>query len=407
MLDVIGERLSRPGDRQHLALSGARRDRRGWRAKFAAVLVLRVLIGLAGAAIVIGTVGSAFRTVIVPRGVPAQLARVVFVALRVFLEATLKRADYERRDRALAFYGPAALLILLATWIVLTYLGFALIFFAFTGSTFDDALVLSGSSLFTLGFSVPRGFPATLLVFTESALGLIELALLITYLPTLYAAFQRRELLVTSLEIRAGSPPSGVEMLGRYHRLNRLGRMPDDVWGKWEDWFSDIEETHTSLPALPFFRSPQPDRSWITAAGAVLDAASLLRACVDIPVQTEADLCIRAGYIALRRIAEFFGMQPDLDPSPDGPIAIIREEFDQAWERLREDGVPLKPDPDQAWRDFRGWRVNYDGVLIAIANAVSAPVAPWSSDRGATGWRPPRIAQMLRSGRQSVSSPRG
>jgi hypothetical protein len=206
-------------------------------------------------------------------------------------------------------------------------------------------------------------------------------ALLIAYLPTMYNAFQQRELAVTMLEVRAGSPPSAVEMIIRFHRLHSLENL-HGLWESWETWFAQIEESHTSLAALVFFRSPQPDHSWVTASGAVLDAASLMRSTVDVPADTQADLCIRAGYLALRRIADFFGVAYNSAARfPDDPISITRVEFDAACSQLAAAGVPLTPDRDQAWQDFAGWRVNYDRVLLALAGLTMAPYAPWSSDR--------------------------
>ena len=100
------------------------------------------------------------------------------------------------------------------------------------------------------------------------------------------------------------------------------------MWQTWEVWFADIEESHTSLAALPFFRSPHPDRSWITAAGAVLDAASLVRSSVNVPADAQADLCIRAGFLALRAIADFFDISYPADPHyPDVGIAVTRAEY--------------------------------------------------------------------------------
>jgi hypothetical protein len=205
-------------------------------------------------------------------------------------------------------------------------------------------------------------------------------ALLIAYLPTMYAAFQRREAAVTLLEVRAGSPPSAIEMILRYHRLHGLDRLSEQ-WRVWEAWFVDIQESHTSLAALVFFRSPRPDHSWVTAAGAVLDAAALTRSTVDTPTDFQADLCIRAGYLALRHIADFFSVPYNDDPQKGDPISVTRQEFDAACELLSAQGVPLKPDRQQAWEDFAGWRVNYDTVLIALAGLTMAPEAPWSSDR--------------------------
>jgi hypothetical protein len=196
----------------------------------------------------------------------------------------------------------------------------------------------------------------------------------------MYSAFSRREAAVNMLDVRAGSPPSAVEMIARYYRIRGLDQL-HEIWTTWEMWFADVEETHTSLAALPFFRSPQPDRSWITAAGAVLDAASLVDSALNIPRDAHSNLCIRAGYLALRRIADFFQIQYNPDPTAVDPISISREEFDTACDQLAAAGVPLKPDRDLAWRNFAGWRVNYDTALLALAGLCMAPYAPWSSDR--------------------------
>jgi hypothetical protein len=221
----------------------------------------------------------------------------------------------------------------------------------------------------------------TLLAFSEATVGLILIALLIAYLPTIYSAFQRREAAVNLLEVRAGKPPSAVEMIERYHSIHGLDRL-EEQWQAWEAWFADIEESHTSLPALVFFRSPRPDHAWITAAGAVLDAAALSLAALDIPRSPQAALCIRAGFIALRRIADVFGIVHEPDPHyPAQPISVRRDEFDVVCDRLAAEGAPLKADRDQAWRDFAGWRVNYDTVLLALCSITMAPPATWSSDR--------------------------
>ena len=180
--------------------------------------------------------------------------------------------------------------------------------------------------------------------------------------------------------MRAGTPPSAIQLFKRYHRIHGLEKL-DSLWITWEAWFADLEESHTSLGVLAFFRSPQPHRSWITAAGAILDAASLATSSIDIPRDPQADVCIRAGFLALRHIADFFRIPYDPNPSPTDPISISREEFEAACDELANAGVPLKLDRDQAWRDFAGWRVNYDTVLLALATLTMAPEAPWSSDR--------------------------
>lgn len=181
--------------------------------------------------------------------------------------------------------------------------------------------------------------------------------------------------------MRAGSPPSAIELISRYRRIHGFDHL-GDLWTSWEVLFADIEESHTSLGALAFFRSPRSGRSWITAAGAVLDAAALAASTLDIPRDPRAELCIRAGYLALRYIADYFRIPYHPDPHyPDEPISIDRAEFDAACDLLAEGGVPLKADRDQAWRDFVGWRVNYDTVLLALCTLTRAPWAPWSPDR--------------------------
>jgi hypothetical protein len=225
--------------------------------------------------------------------------------------------------------------------------------------------------------------------------GLILLALLITYLPSIYGVFSGRENLVAAMEVRAGSPPTGVEILQRGWRVDRfdeLGRL----WERAEAWFLELQETHTSFPAVVFFRSPLPEHSWVTSSGAVLDAASLLLSVVDRPSDPRAAYCIRAGYLALRRIATFFRIPFDPHPKPDDPISIGRNEFDDACEALESQEVPLKADRDQAWIDFAGWRVNYDRVLVALAGLTMAPYAPWSSDRSIRDWRPRTTLRQLR-----------
>lgn len=340
---------------------------------------------MAGAALVLATFASAVRTVILPRGVPAKIATAVFLAVRWLFRMRLGRAPtYEKSDRVMAPYAPLSLMALVVTWLTVVLTGYALMFRSL-GAEWREAVITSGSSLLTLGFADPTDAPSVLLSFSEAAVGLTLLALLITYLPSLYNAFSRREAAVALLEVRAGSPASGVEMIERFARIEWMGGL-QRVWERWEGWFVEVEETHTSFPALVFFRSPQPYRSWVTSAGAVLDAASLTASTLKED-DADAELCIRAGYLALRAVADFFGISYDPRPKPDDPISIRRQEFDEACDRLAEAGVELKPDRDQAWRDFSGWRVNYDEPLLALCSLVTAPYAPWSSDRAAPAQR--------------------
>ncbi len=161
----------------------------------------------------------------------------------------------------------------------------------------------------------------------------------------------------------------------------------------------DIAESHSSLPALVFFRSPKLQHSWVTAAGAILDAASLVNSTVDVAHDPQADLCIRAGYLALREIANSFGVVYDPSSKPSDPISISQAEYEAVCDELARADVPLKADREQAWKDFAGWRVNYDTPLLALAGLTMAPSAPWSSDRATKNYnwfvnrkRPPQAS---------------
>jgi hypothetical protein len=361
------------------------------------VIAVRVLVFLVGATVVLATIASAVRTVILPRGVASRLARTVFISLRIVFRLRARpSAPYEKRDRIMALYGPVSLLALLVTWMVLVLLGFTAMFWTLDQHSLRTAFMESGSSLLTLGFQRPAGLHAVLLVFSEAAIGLTLLALLITYLPSIYSAFSRREALVTALEVRAGSPPTGIRLMRFFFVMEQLDRLTE-FWAQWESWFVELEETHTSFPALAFFRSPMPDHSWITATGAVLDGAALLSSTVEVPREQQAEFTIRAGYLALRRLCEFFGIHFNPEPHfPEQDISVTREEFDEACDHMVEAGVPLKADREQAWIDFAGWRVNYDTVLIKLAGLTMAPIAPWSSDRGLTDLRLPLIRRRKR-----------
>jgi hypothetical protein len=265
-------------------------------------------------------------------------------------------------------------------WLILVLTGFTGMTWALGGHSLRQAFSLSGAAVTTLGTTHAGALPETVFSYVEAVFGIGLLALLIAYLPSMYAAFSRREASVALLEVRAGSPPSVAQMMRRFQLIHGLDRLTP-TWVEWERWFAEVEESHTSLPALVFFRSPRPERSWVTAAGAVLDTASFAASTLDRPRDAQAELCVRAGYLALRRVADFFRISYPADPAPTDPITIRREEYDALYDELAGIGVPLKADRDQAWRDFAGWRVNYDVALVALAALVMAPYAPWSSDR--------------------------
>ncbi|TML90524.1 MAG: hypothetical protein E6G06_12040 [Actinobacteria bacterium] len=344
------------------------------------VVALDVVVFALGAGLVAFTLSAAVRAVVVPRATPVLLTRVVFVGIRRIFNLWAKRVDsYEERDRVMALYAPLSLLSLAFVWLILVLAGYTAMFWAIGNNSLRAAFRLSGSSIVTLGFAPFADLPTTVLGISEAGLGLSLLALLITYLPSVYSTFSRREQVVALLEVRAGSPPSAAELIERFARIEWLDRL-HDLWAQWESWFVDIEETHTSLPALVFFRSPQHDRSWVTAAGAMLDTASFVASTFP-DRHPDAELCVRSGAIALRRIADFFEVPYDPNPKRGDPISVSREEYEEMHARVMRAGVDLRPATEETWLDFAGWRVNYDIVLLSLASITMAPYAPWSSDR--------------------------
>lgn len=286
-------------------------------------------------------------------------------------------------------YAPTGLFLLAAVWVAIVAVGYTGMFWAIEEPTWRDAFSASGSSLLTLGFRAPLDIPATALTFSEATIGLLLVALLVAYLPTMYAAFSKREAAVTKLEVRAGNPPTPMRIIAMYHTLGEQERLAE-LWEDWENWFIELEESHTSLAALNFFRSPQPHRHWVVAAATILDAAALQASVVDGKRVPQAELCIRAGFLALRRVAAYFTVSFNPDPHfPAAGINVSRAQFEAAYDGLSASGVPLNPDREAAWFAFAGWRVNYDSVLIALATITLAPDAPWLPARFEGGSRIP------------------
>jgi hypothetical protein len=342
---------------------------------------MRILAFIIGFLIVTYTFISATRTFVMPRSARVWLTTFVFrVVGRVFFKISKLLPRYEQRDSLMAMYAPLGLLSIVPAWLFMTTIGYTLMFWGMGINPWLDAFVLSGSSILTLGFATADTLPQTILAFSEATVGLILVAMLISYLPTMYGAFSTREKAVSLLEVRAGSPPTAPELVWRLHRMNSDSDL-QGFWEKWEEWFTEIDESHTSLAALVFFRSPRPHQSWVLAAATVLDAAALVQSTVDRPFTVHPTLVLRAGTVALRHIADFFRVVYNPNPHfPDDPISITREEFNEASERLQAQGIALRPDREDAWQNFAGWRVNYDSLLSALARLTMAPETAWLSD---------------------------
>lgn len=279
-------------------------------------------------------------------------------------------------------------MFLAGIWAIGVIVSFACMYWALSDLSAIDALELSGSSFTTLGFASSSSESVLGLVILEAVMGLGIVALLISYMPTIYGHFSRREELVLKFEVIAGAPPSPQVFLTRLHAIGWTENH-EPLWEKWEDWFEQVQESHTSQPALPFLRSQNPENSWITTAGAVLDTIAIVDSSLDVPREFQRALTLRSGFMALQAIADFYGAPIVTDPSSTDPVSVGRQEFEELLDELVSAGLPVRSDRDLAWQDFSGWRVNYDLSLLSLCVLCDAPNAPWSSDRSSSWIAPP------------------
>lgn len=339
--------------------------------------LIRTVAVAGGALVVLADLLDVTRALVVPRpfvrGPVAALVRPLRAGYVALGRALGHRA---RADGVLAAGEPVLLLVRLALWLALGVVGFALVVWGTGHGGFGQALVQSGSSVFTLGFATRPGTVPAVVAFLAAAFGLVVVALQIAYLPALYDAFNRRETLVTMLESRAGVPAWGPELLARHHLVGIQQNLPV-LYGAWERWAADVAESHTTYPALLRLRSPHRGNNWLVALVAVLDAGALQLALNPTTAPAEARLCVRMGFTCLRDIARVLDVPFDPDPRPDQPIRLPFADFAAAVARMDAAGVPRERDPEEAWPHFRGWRVNYEPVADALATMLVVPPAPW------------------------------
>src|SRR5579864_3897932 len=316
----------------------------------------RIVAAVIGGLLVITAGYSVTGTLIVSRSVSSRLTRwvdrIVVGAYRLAAKNVINfdrmepLAAYRRLDRLLATQAAAILLTQLAAWLIVAYVGFALLLWPFATRGVVSAIIDAGSSILSLGFAVPAVAVPAVVVFLAAALGLEIITLQIAYLPTLYAAFNRRETEVALLNARAGVPSWGPELLARTHYalgsgVSSIDTLPD-LYSRWEVWAADVAESHTTYLQLVRFRSPQALSSWVTALLAVLDSAALFlalspKAAPVIP----ARLCLRAGFQCFGRIAQAMGIDIPDEPDPGAGIALTYTEFLEAVTRMREVDFPI------------------------------------------------------------------
>ncbi len=365
------------------------------------MILLHIVAVLVGIAVVMSVLISALETVVLPRSGFTRIARFVFaVADRVLVH---RWRNQERRENLRALYAPVALVSLPLVWMLSVTFGFSFIFWAISHDTAQRAFEISGSSLFTLGFAEPEGGARIWLTFVEATIGLGLVALLISYLPTIYAAHSGRERGISLLRPFAGTPPSPVDMLLNLHGSDSLDN--PELWRTMVDWMLALDQTHSAFPALCYFPESDDEQSWVASVGTMVDGAALLLSAADFTTQEhDVDevkgpmLALAYGMPALVRIGRGAGLPIDrpiilsellshrTEPAPE--ISIRRAEYLGALDRL----TPLLAVPDEeregCWQRFSWIRSGYDRALRGLASLTLATPSPWTTDRPAQVGRP-------------------
>jgi hypothetical protein len=350
-------------------------------------LFARYIAAIIGLLLVLTSARSVIGTVIVPRAVASWLtARVDQIVNMVFKGVTGRISDYHRRDRVLAGQAAALLISQLIVWLVMFFLGFSLMFWPFVHGGITGAFRLAGPAVWSIGDTAPHGGLERAILDIGALSALITVTLQISYLPTLYSAFNRRETEVALLNARAGVPSWGPELLARTHYalgsgVSSVNTLPG-IYADWERWAADVTESHTTYLPLVRFRSPKSLSSWVTALLAVLDSAALYLALSPEAAPTvAARLCLRSGFLCFNQIARTMGYDIPDQPDPSAGISVTYAEFLDAIARMRKVNFPIEREAEDAWPDFVGWRVNYEQGAYAIAEAIDAVPALWSGPR--------------------------
>jgi len=347
---------------------------------------VRDVAAVAGALLVLAATASVVGTVIIPRKTGSHLTRLVDrIVAAVFRLITRPVRRYELRDRLAAGQAAVILLVQLAMWLGTFFVGFALLVWPLTVNI-TTAFSTVGPALWTFGSAEAHGFYEKALLDLAAITALVTVTLQIAYLPTLYAAFNRRETEIELLNSRAGSPSWGPELLARTHYAlgsgtSSLDTLPE-LYAQWERWAADVTESHVTYSPLVWFRSADPMASWVTALLAVLDSAALyLSLCPRAAPQLPARLCLRSGLMCFGQIARSMGIDVPEEPDVAAGISLTYGEYLEAITRLHEMNFPIERDPAEAWPQFVGWRVNYERAACAIAATVDVVPALWSGPR--------------------------
>jgi ion channel len=346
---------------------------------------MRLLVAMGGIALLLVVLRDAFETIILPRRVQRRfrLTSLFYRGSWRLWRGIATRLPGNARQHSLSWFGPLSLLVLLALWafgIVFAFgalhwaAGSALVMQGYPAGFLDD-LYFSGSSFFTLGLGdvVPRVPIAKVLAVTESGLGFAFLAIIIGYLPVIYQAFSRREIAISMLDARAGSPPAAAELLRRHPVQDD----PDGlarVLAEWERWSAELLESHLSYPVLAYFRSQHGNQSWLAALTTMLDASALLQVACEGPCARQARLTFAMARHAVVDLAQVFSA-----PQPEKLGERLSEaESTRLVQQLGRAGMTLGSADRRA--RFSELRLLYEPYVSALAQYLALPLPAWTRD---------------------------
>ena len=350
---------------------------------------------IAGILIFLIVVWDAFEAIILPRRVTRKfrLTRLFYrTTWRAWKFATSLVPARKSRETLLGFYGPISLLLLIGVWAIGLVLGFGLMQFG-AGSAvnvsgappgFWTDLYLSGTTFFTLGIGdvVPRSTVAHFLVVAEAGFGFGFLAAIIGYLPFIYGSFSQREVNISLLDSRAGTPPTAGELLRR-HSYEGGQEALREVLKDWELWCAELMESHLSYPVLAYFRSQHDNQSWIASLTAILDTCALLKVGIDGACERQADLTFAIARHAVADLAQVF-LTP---PKPLPHQRLTAEDLRRIRDTLAQHGLKLL-DGEEADRKLEGLRRMYEPYIYALATYLSQSLPPWIPlKKGKDNWQ--------------------
>ncbi|MFL6415430.1 MAG: potassium channel family protein [Bryobacteraceae bacterium] len=352
---------------------------------------MRVLGALLGLVLLAAVASDAFEVMLLPRRVRRQLRPVRFYfrgswAVWAFFAGRIRRS--RTRDALLSFYGPLSMVLLLTLWAFGLVLSFALLHWVVRGGagTFWNALYLSGSTFFTLGYGdvVPNNRWDKTLAIIESGSGLGYIAATIGYLPVLYQLFSKRETRVIQLDPRAGSPPAASTLLCRHSEAEAVDEL-FSLLKDWEEWSAELVESHLSYPMLSYYRSQHDNQSWLAGLTCILDSSAILVTGIRGVKTFQPKMTFAVGRLAAVELCRVFHLRPKGLPQTRLPL----RDFKLLAQDLTDSGLQFS-DAETAEERLAALRATYEPFLAALSNHLLLNLAPWRSEAEADNWHQSR-----------------